>query len=436
MQTKADQDAEIQRLLNDISGRSARWGRIGFFAAIFVLVGIGWGILLLTTAIEEYERFLDSDEVLVRFSNLEYDTPRFSLKKEVEGAATGEGMKNEEPDAARVLRLQFQRVLDNLGVIEAFEKLSNGNDWLRYAEERDGAVEFALDMAMLRTLDLVCFSETEFQSARRTQFGHELAVALNMSDEGDFEANCPETHSTEALATPSADGKELTISSGNFYTAGLIDAGVVENWYTLIVEEEDSYVIRTESPEYGTGLDTVVRLYDANGVTVGVDDDSGFETYSELRKDLALGIYYLGVAGYFESKGRYRLSVVDATTDERNRAAERRALRKEATALALGNGQSDTLDGIDVRIYEFVVNEGESRTYTISTSAPADGSTGVDTVVRMYRYESDREEPVGEDDDSGDDSYSRLLPHLEPGTYYIHVSSYWSLPGAFNILVE
>ena len=55
---------------------------------------------------------------------------------------------------------------------------------------------------------------------------------------------------------------------------------------------------RTNNPQ---DFDTYLRLFDANGNQIAVDDDGGKDLFSRIETDLAPGTYYAGVSGYNNS---------------------------------------------------------------------------------------------------------------------------------------
>ena len=71
------------------------------------------------------------------------------------------------------------------------------------------------------------------------------------------------------------------------------------------------------------------------------------------------------------------------------------------------------------------------REYVIRTTAPTQAD-GADTIIRLY----DESGEIGVDDDGGPGTYSVLRETLEPGEYYLRVSSFGRAPGAYRLAVE
>ncbi|MEN6427086.1 MAG: hypothetical protein ABFE13_17160 [Phycisphaerales bacterium] len=70
--------------------------------------------------------------------------------------------------------------------------------------------------------------------------------------------------------------------------------------------------------------------------------------------------------------------------------------------------------------------------YRIETSQ-ADLGPAVDTVLSLLR--PDLETQIAEDDDGAADMFSRLEVHLDPGTYFLRVSSFNGTPGGYSLVV-
>ena len=95
-----------------------------------------------------------------------------------------------------------------------------------------------------------------------------------------------------------------------------------------------------------------------------------------------------------------------------------------------GDPLDGTFDEAADNWYSLSLN-GSQREYVIRTTAPPQGN-GVDTVIRLY----DDDGEIGFDDDGGPGTYSVLRETLEPGEYYLRVSSFERAPGAYRLAVE
>ena len=345
-----------------------------------------------------------------------------------------------------------------------------GDDWATYVEGRRGDLEFTVSLAYLKSIDLICFFDTQYEDAELTQRGYQLASELGFTDEppGAYVPHCSEPtfadERKDVLRAPEFalgarftyadayedllrkrptppeddDGKLLVVRNGPVTVDGYTDGD--ETWYTLEVDPLDgntnSYIIRTTGIVQEPILDTALYLFDADNNEIGYDDDGGTGVFSELREDLEVGRYRLGVGSYDERDGSYRLTVVALDVDREGQRIIREQARESAEPLIAGVELAGALESGGERVYSFTLDESAAGRYTIATSAPESGAR-VDTVLSLYRYENGIEELVGEDDDSGNDLfYSTLRESLQEGTYYAHVRGFRGYPGGFRVLVS
>ena len=182
----------------------------------------------------------------------------------------------------------------------------------------------------------------------------------------------------------------------------------------------------------------MIVLYDSNNNQIGVDDDSGDDTYSVLQKELDAGNYNLRVSSYEGRRGGYTLMVnkrsevpqKDAVfVEEHERPSDEDVQELSADCKLVGQ----PLDKDEALWFKLDVTENDK--YTIETSPPKSGS-GVDTIIHLYAKNPWR--LLGDDDDGSENAlfYSSLVKDLSTGTYYIRVSSFWlEDPGNFQISV-
>lgn len=81
--------------------------------------------------------------------------------------------------------------------------------------------------------------------------------------------------------------------------------------YSLAVTTAGTIIIRAKKIA-ASSVDTVVELYDANGVMIASDDDSGGNRNALLMRQLNPGSYRIVVRSYGNSTGGYLLNVVSA----------------------------------------------------------------------------------------------------------------------------
>ena len=107
---------------------------------------------------------------------------------------------------------------------------------------------------------------------------------------------------------PDNTGTSFSIAPG-VGVAGYINASGDEDWYRITLQEGGTYEIalgNTGSPE----LDSLLRLYDADGNLVATDDDDGpgLDSFIEFTSTTT-GTYYVSAGGFSSNTGEYQLRV-------------------------------------------------------------------------------------------------------------------------------
>jgi len=213
------------------------------------------------------------------------------------------------------------------------------------------------------------------------------------SAQGPYELN-----DTIATATDTGLSGAGTVTMSGFVGDGYYGARDVDLFKVeagagdKIIADVDAYLI-------GTGLDPVLRLFDAVGNQLAVNDDAHFlDSYIELTVALA-GFYYVGVTGYSDfsydpnepnsgtpgDTGAYNLHL----TIESNNAAP--------TIISDGGGSAAALVVDENQTAVTTVNatdaDGDTITYSITSGADAalfsiDSSTGVLTFNSAPDFEN------------------------------------------------
>jgi hypothetical protein len=182
-------------------------------------------------------------------------------------------------------------------------------------------------------------------------------------------------------------------------------------WYRFTVPSgKEQALIYT-----GGTLDTILVLYDGQGNRIAEDDDSGSDGNARISALLPQGIALIEVKEYDGNQGRYTLSV-QVREPARPDRFEGDSTAAEAKDISVGESQqrtftdSDDVDWARLRI----TRQG---TYEIRSTA-ADGY--LDSYLELF--DADKELITGDDDSGGDfDAYIEL--QLNPGTYYIQVTT-------------
>lgn len=244
-----------------------------------------------------------------------------------------------------------------------------------------------------------------------------------------------------SLSLVDADVVTLTVDNAVF--AGFNDAA--DHWYQLNIDSPGRYTIRTSRPIDDIPLvDTQLFLYgaslrsDPSANWLGEDDDGGEGTYSLLAEYLHAGTYYLKVSSYYQYRGNYSLviegndtddSVIEPSTETAPFASPPISSLSDTQGIAPnGEAHSNHFEGEEVHWYVLVIDQ--LGVYNISTSGE---EAGPDTVIELFDSNGVM---VGYDDDGAEMSrYSMLVEELPSGTYYIGVTSYYDLPGTYELTV-
>ena len=328
-------------------------------------------------------------------------------------------------------------LLRNAGAERDFKELALGQNWQAHVDRssENENISFLLSMRDIWTLGLATFEGANVQEAKLTEHGKMVRDYLNrqtvtqLPDSPTVGLQHRKTLPRRGVVPLTPDGSQVV---------GLFSE-YADNWYKFRIDETSDYIIRTSEPEpAATGVDTVIVLYDSNNNQIGVDDDSGDDTYSVLQKELDAGNYNLRVSSYEGRRGGYTLMVnkrsevpqKDAVfVEEHERPSDEDVQELSADCKLVGQ----PLDKDEALWFKLDVTENDK--YTIETSPPKSGS-GVDTIIHLYAKNPWR--LLGDDDDGSENAlfYSSLVKDLSTGTYYIRVSSFWlEDPGNFQISV-
>jgi hypothetical protein len=202
--------------------------------------------------------------------------------------------------------------------------------------------------------------------------------------------------------------------------------------------------------------DTILRVFDSEGNEIAVDDNGGENQFSRVEAIVTQGTYYVGVSGYDNrdynpntvnsgtagSVGSYNLGFqfgagtgTDSSSGDRNGTIATAFIQEDLvfdeieTQTALATIGSDPIPDVsdrvsigrtDIDIVQFEVTTPGIMVIESSDNDLED-SESLDSVLRLFDSEGNE---LTSDDDSGDDSFSRLEANLDVGTYYLGVSGY------------
>ena len=235
----------------------------------------------------------------------------------------------------------------------------------------------------------------------------DLALDVNVSSGG------PDDHGdTIDEATPIGIGESIE---------GVIGHGGDVDMFALSADAGQFYQIDVV---LGTLDDSVLTVYDTDGLEVAYNDDYGDGTASRIVWSApSSDVYYAEVSGFF-STGSYTLTVdaIEVTDDYPNSSD------LVLSSIAPGQSIEGAIDyGGDVDMFELSADAGES--YRIDVTL----GTLEDSVLAVY--DADGTE-VAYNDDYGDESASRIMWEASAtGAYYVEVSEYDSGTGSYTLTV-
>ncbi|MDR0562626.1 MAG: PPC domain-containing protein [Spirochaetaceae bacterium] len=184
-----------------------------------------------------------------------------------------------------------------------------------------------------------------------------------------------------------------------------------EDWYYLAVPEDGGYLI-----VYTEGrMDTRITVYDEAGSMLADDDDSGRGLNARASVQVSGGTVYIRVKEVDGDRGSYTL-YSQVRTPGASDAFEPDNTAETAKEIQLGTSQQRTLTTADDTDWvKFTITEAGS--YAIRTIA-ADGH--LDTYIELY---DENQEYLDDDDDGGANYDAYLRTELQPGTYFILIST-------------
>ena len=208
--------------------------------------------------------------------------------------------------------------------------------------------------------------------------------------------------------------KEITVSPGyetlSLNIAKTISGAEEKQRYEITVSEAGTYAFRTFY--YSTNVDTKLRLYDSSLNQIIYNDDidnADSNRYSRIEAELTPGTYYLDLEEYYGKPIYCKL------------------LYEMIEYSIPSYGSSVYVNNEYEGYYKFTVaSEG---TYIIATSKY---NTSCDTYLQLYDGEFADESTLIEYDDNSSGAYAIIETALEPGTYYVRVSTYDYLINASN----
>jgi TolB-like protein len=186
----------------------------------------------------------------------------------------------------------------------------------------------------------------------------------------------------------------------------------------LRITQAGTYDIRSAAA--AGALDTYLALYDNNETLMGEDDDSGEDRDARISTWLNPGTYFIRVSCLnsepLGNRRQYTLSVSRIQEPLPPDSFENDDTRSEANSIGMRNLQIHTFtNAADIDWAKFDV--GEAGTFDIRSVAAV---KSLDTYLKLY---DDNGTLINEDDDNGGDFDAYISVRLNPGRYFIQVSS-------------
>ncbi|MDR2516606.1 MAG: PPC domain-containing protein [Spirochaetaceae bacterium] len=224
----------------------------------------------------------------------------------------------------------------------------------------------------------------------------------------------PETIADEAVEPNNTreQATAITLNEESGFRAFLFSGD--EDWYRAEVPSGGALVtVYTEG-----ALDTFLTIYDANGGRLAEDDDSGDGNNARVTVNLPEGAFYIKASLYSGSSSR---GVYTLFTRVREPAAqdayEPDNQLSQAKDIEVGQNQTRNFTGAaDIDWARIRITQ--AGRYGIR----ARGASGTEQDTYLELLDSS-EEVIAEDDDSGDTYDAYISVDLQPGTYYIKVST-------------
>jgi cysteine-rich repeat protein len=218
------------------------------------------------------------------------------------------------------------------------------------------------------------------------------------------------------------------------WVQGGITAADVDTWRFVLATPRVVQLETFDATSSGCDIATSVSLFDAAGVTLLADDNSGIESCSSMTAALPAGTWFVQVRGRTPSTviGAYLLAI--RGFDDRAAETEPNALRSSATML---NGTNMVVIGshqqnLDVDVFGITVPSGRTlRVESIEGANETCESNEVDSYVTLFTPSG---LALGWDDDSGRglcsliDGTGARPPHpwasrLAGGSYFLQVEA-------------
>lgn len=345
----------------------------------------------------------------------------------------------------------FIRVFDNQGDELKFDD----NDDTNFAGDlnKDSALKFAPLAPGSFYIGVSASSNFDYDPINgRNNFSSEVVSPFITTGNYNLKidlANIVEDQDPDNTISEAIDSEIDSVTKKNVILAGEIDSLADADIYKFQLGEQQGVTLQLNTSQ-DANLDSYLRLYDASGNEIAVNDDhhgnsnltdSAIKFVSEDS-----GVYFVGVSSEGNtqydvvhgrdnftattgfSTGNYELEIDTAAV---TRDEDPDNIISEATKIDIGASKLQSLviseaisTNLDNDIYEFELIQGEIITLDVDA---AEQMTGLDSVLRLFDPEGN--ELISNDDDSASGESSSTDSFIEftaPMTskYYVGISSF------------
>ncbi|MEO1428139.1 MAG: DVUA0089 family protein, partial [Cyanobacteria bacterium J06633_8] len=235
---------------------------------------------------------------------------------------------------------------------------------------------------------------------------------------------------------------------------GTIEVGATDvDLFSFNVTDAGGLVtIQTTVNDASNQVDTILRLFDASGNEITIDDDGGEGRFSRIEAILEPGQYFAGVSGFDNAyynptvinsgisggTGSYSLQlqfasgIAGSTTDENGTISDSVVTNflifdeLEAQYVEV-NIASDSVAGVSERVavgrtdVDMIRFDVDSAGLMVLETFESDPDDRLDSVLRLFDASGNE---LTFNDDGGQGFFSRIETELNPGTYYVGVSGF------------
>ncbi len=213
-------------------------------------------------------------------------------------------------------------------------------------------------------------------------------------------------------------------------TTGSIDFEADADWYrvTLTAGHVYRFTLQGAASANGTLPDPLLRLANAAGAQVAINDDAGVTLDSTIEFTATQGgDYYLSAQGFGSNAGTYLLAAIDLSAGPADVAGD----VTTTSSLAVGASTTGSIaTSLDADWFRITLAAGQQVRFDL-TGAPSGQGTLADPLLRLA--DSAGVELARNDDSGGGAESSFVFTAAQTGTYYLSAEGYGSNTGTYTL---